>query len=447
MIRLFNVSIPPATFILLALETLLLSGSFLLATVAVGDLDPVDYLLADSGILALLLVVLCFLLAMHFQGLYASIRVQSRVLLIQQLCMATGVAFLAQGLISYLDSDLRVSVPVMLLGSGLAVPCIFLGRLWFGNLAGQMIGHTRLVLLGDGPTIAQLRAWIKTHPESGLIVEASAENVEEIAALDRMVRKQQPPRVIFSSWGEPAPELVHEAIELQLSGYEVETAAAAYERASSRISLYGLRPEELIFSGAFAVSRQKVFYQLVFNGAVAVVCLLVTLPMLLVTAVLLRLSTRGPIWRAQTVLGQHGRAFRLYRLLALGEGAVARTVRRLHFDKLPEFLNVLRGDLAIVGPRAQRLEYVEAIERHIPFYRERLAVKPGMSGWAQIHLDPHFVVDAMTTLEYDLYYIKNMSLALDTLILLHTARAILVEPGLPALVPAGEEVGVRAETH
>jgi len=126
---------------------------------------------------------------------------------------------------------------------------------------------------------------------------------------------------------------------------------------------------------------------------------------------------------------------------------VAHTVRRLHFDKLPEFLNVLRGDLAIVGPRAQRLEYVEAIERHIPFYRERLAVKPGMSGWAQIHLDPHFVVDAMTTLEYDLYYIKNMSLALDTLILLHTARAILVEPGLPALVPAGEEVGVRAETH
>src|SRR5215472_8411283 len=159
MIRLFNVSIPPPTFILLLSESVLPTASFLLATLLLCELDPMDYLLHDYGIAALALVVVSFLLGLHFQDLYTQIRVKSRVLLMQQLCMVTGIAFLAQGLISYLDSDLRVSVRVMLLGSVIATSGIFVWRLWFGSVAGQMIGLTRLVFIGSGPILTESHRW------------------------------------------------------------------------------------------------------------------------------------------------------------------------------------------------------------------------------------------------------------------------------------------------
>lgn len=439
MIRLFNVSIPPAIFILLVFETVLLMGAFLAATVLMIDLDPVDYLLYNSGLAALVLVVVSFLLGLHFQDLYTQIRVKSRVLLLQQLCMVTGIAFLAQGLISYLDSDLRVSVSVMLLGSVIAVPCIFVWRLWFGNVAGQMIGPARLVLIGTGPTITELREWIEEHPEAGLAIEASIETPAELAALEGVMKKQQPPKIVFSCWGRPHPELTQTLLELQLSGYEVEAAATTYEKVCSRVSVYGLRPEYLIYSNTFTVPTQVFFYQTVLNGVVAATCLLLVSPVLLATALALRLLQRGAVLRSETLVGLNGREFRLYRFATSGDEPVARAVRKLRLDGLPQFLNVIKGDLAVIGPSPGRPEYQESIERHIPFYRERYAVRPGMTGWAQIHrARPERVEDIATMLEYDLYYIKNRSLGLDTLILLHTIKSLMLAEE-PPRVEADED--------
>ena len=426
MIRLFNVSVPPAIFILLVFETLLLMGSFLAATILVIDLDPVDYLLYNSGLIALLLVVVSFLLGLHFQNLYTQIRVKSRVLLLQQLCMVTGIAFLAQGLISYLDNDLRVSVPVMLVGSVIAVPAIFVWRLWFGSVASHMIGQARLVTIGGGPILAELCDWLKENPETGLLIEAAIETPEELARLDDVVRKQQPPRIVFSRWGKPHPRLVHELMELQLSGYEVEDAASTFEKACGRVSLYSLRPEHLIYSSTFTVPAQKFFYQAVLNGIVAAICLVLVAPLLLLTALALWIFNRGPVLRGETVVGMNGREFRLYRFHASGNGLAARAVRKLRFDGLPQILSVIRGDMAIVGPSAGRPEYQALIERHIPFYRERYAVRPGMTGWAQVHQLPEEIEDVAIMLEYDLYYIKNRSLGLDTLILLHALKSMML---------------------
>lgn len=439
MIRVFNVSIPSAPFILLLFETLLLLAAFVLATATVGNFDPADYLLSDSGRVAIPLVVLSFLLGLHFQDLYSQIRVKSRVLLLQQLCIVTGVAFLAQGLISYLDSDLRVPVGVMLLGSAIAIPGIFLGRLVFGSFAGQMIPKTRLIMIGCSPILTQLQKWIEEQPEAGLVVEASAETSEELSALDEIIRRQQPPQLVFGALGKPDPKLTHEVLELRLTGYEVETAAAIYERARGRISLYGLRPEQLIYSSAFAVPPRRSFCQLALNVLVAGISLVVTLPALVLVALLLRVTERGPMWRARSLTGLNGQPFQVYGFQVTGKGPIARMVRKLRLDRLPEFINVLKGQLAIVGPRAERPEYEEAIEQHIPFYRERCSVRPGMTGWAQVHLDRSAEIeDTMAKLEYDLYYIKNMSLGLDTLILLHTMKSILMSAPAPARIWTGK---------
>ncbi|HKE25933.1 MAG TPA: sugar transferase [Bryobacteraceae bacterium] len=441
MIRLFNVSIPPPTFILLLSESVLLTGSFLLATLLLCELDPMDYLLHDYGIAALALVVVSFLLGLHFQDLYTQIRVKSRVLLLQQLCMVTGIAFVAQGLISYIDADLRVSVRVMLAGSVMAMPGIFLWRMWFGNVASQMIGQTRLLLVGNGPTVAQLRNFIQRHPEAGLGVEALVETAEELEALDEVLRTQQPPKIIFSGWGRPHAKLMDELMGLQLSGYEVQSAAITYEQACSRVSLYSLRPEHLIYSSTFAVPPQRFFYQVVLNGAVAGMCLLGITPILAITALALRLFQRGPVLRGETVTGLNGRLFRLHKFNVAGNSLVARAVRKLQLDGLPQFLSVVKGDLAIVGPRAIRPEYLEAIEQYIPFYRERCAVRPGITGWAQIQATRRQKIpDTMDALEYDLYYIKNRSFGLDTLILLHAIKSMMLAAEEPEEAWAEEEM-------
>jgi lipopolysaccharide/colanic/teichoic acid biosynthesis glycosyltransferase len=441
MIRLFNVSIPLATFILLIFETMILLGAFTFATFAVGDLDPLDYLLYDYGALSLLLVVLSFLLGLHFQDLYQQIRVKSRILLLQQLCMVTGAAFLMQGLISYLDRDLRVSVRVMTVGSALVIPAIFLWRIWFGSIAGQMIGQTRLVTIGRSPILAELTRWIDVHPEAGLVVEASAETADRIAALEEVLHRQPLPRLVFDSWGEPDPRLVRELMELQLSGYTMETAASAYEEACGRVSIYAMRPERLVFSSPFVMTTQRMIFHLVLNAAAAGICLVVVIPVMLVTALLLRFGTKGPIWLSSTRAGLHGRVFRIYRFRAEGSGWAARLVRKYRLDGLPEFLNVLKGEIAIVGPRAERPEYREAIGYYIPFYPERYMVRPGMTGWAQIHLNHKAEEeDSIARLEYDLYYIKHMSLGLDFLILLHTLKSMLVSPEAPERQWAAKQV-------
>jgi lipopolysaccharide/colanic/teichoic acid biosynthesis glycosyltransferase len=441
MIRLFNVSIPPATFILLVFETFFLAGSFVSAVLLLGELDPVDYLLYDYGAVALALVVLSFLVGLHFQNLYTQIRVKSRVLLLQQLCMVTGVAFLAQGLISYIDRDLRVSVPVMLVGSLIAMSGIFVWRLWFGSVAGQMIGVTRLVFIGSGPILTELRRWIDQHPEAGLAIEAAVEHPDELSSLDEIMRKQQPPRIVFSGWGKPHPKLMQTVMEWQLTGYEVESASATYERATGRISLYSLLPEHLVYSGSFAVTTHRFFYQAVLNGLVAGITMMLVAPVLAVTALALRLGTRGPVLASDTVTGLNGKLFRRYRFHASGEGVVARTVRKLQLERLPQFMNVLKGDLTIVGPAAARPEFVEAIERYVPFYRERHSVRPGITGWAQIRPQPEGRIEnTLESLEYDLYYIKNRSLGLDTLILLHTLKSMMLAAQQAQPELAAEEV-------
>ena len=432
MIRLFNVFIPPATFILLVFESVFVTGAFLAATLLLSDLDPLDYLLYDDGLFALLFVVVSFLLGMHFQDLYTQIRVKSRVLLVQQLCMTTGMAFLAQGLISYVDTDLRVPVRVMLLGSAIAVPGVFLWRLCFGSLAGHMIGHTRLVTIGRSPVLDELREWIGLHPEAGLLVEASFETADELGALREMVKKQQqPPRIVYAGWGRPHPRMAREIMELQLTGYEVETAAATYEKASGRVSLYSLHPQQLIYSSTFTVPLQRFFYQKVLNGLVAAICLIPVAPLLVLTALALRLFQRGPVFRGETVIGLNGRPFRLYRFQT-SKGAVGRMVRKIHLDGLPQFLSILRGDMAIIGPCPARPEYFQAIERYIPFYRECCTVRPGVTGWAQIHRSrPPGIEGILDKLEFDLYYIKNRSLGLDTLILLHALKWMMLESETP----------------
>jgi exopolysaccharide biosynthesis polyprenyl glycosylphosphotransferase len=169
---------------------------------------------------------------------------------------------------------------------------------------------------------------------------------------------------------------------------------------------------------------------------------------MLLTALAVRLSSPGPILYSQKRVGLNGRPFMVYKFRSMYVDAEARTgavwakkddpritpvgkwLRKLRLDELPQMWNVVRGDMSVVGPRPERPEFVELLNHQIPYYRQRLAVKPGITGWAQInHKYGDTQLDAMIKLEYDLYYIKHLAPALDFYIIFHTIKVMLLSRG------------------
>ena len=168
MIRLFKVFIPVGTLTLLVSEVLLVTSAFIFATYLVLEVDPTVFLLYDGGFARISLVVISILVGLHLLDLYSQFHIKSQIVLIQQLCLVMGVAFLAQGLIAYLDSTMRVPIRVMLLGSAIAVLAIFFWRLLFSAYASQVVGRDRLLLVGGSPLLEDIGEYVADHPESGL---------------------------------------------------------------------------------------------------------------------------------------------------------------------------------------------------------------------------------------------------------------------------------------
>jgi exopolysaccharide biosynthesis polyprenyl glycosylphosphotransferase len=214
------------------------------------------------------------------------------------------------------------------------------------------------------------------------------------------------------------------------------------------VDLDSLTVPTLLFADGFANARLSNAAKRVLDTAVALLLLLLTLPLMIMTAVLVRLDSPGPVLYRQTRVGLHGETFTLlkFRSMAIDAEAggaprwatqqdpritrVGNIIRPMRIDELPQLINVLRGEMSLIGPRPERPQFVDELARIIPFYRERAYVKPGITGWAQVNF-PYgaSVEDAVQKLSYDLYYVKNRSLLLDLLILLATIRVILFREG------------------
>src|SRR5664279_1794556 len=179
MIRLFKVFIPVGTLTLLVSEVLLVTSAFIFATYIVLEVDPTVFLLYDGGLLRIVLVVISILVGLHLHDLYSQIQVKSRIVLIQQLCLVMGVAFLCQGFIAYINANMRVPIRVMLVGSAIAVVAIFFWRLLFSAFALQVVGRDRLLLVGGSPLLEDIGQYIVDHPETGLEVAGYLDDLHQ----------------------------------------------------------------------------------------------------------------------------------------------------------------------------------------------------------------------------------------------------------------------------
>jgi len=270
--------------------------------------------------------------------------------------------------------------------------------------------------------------------------------IEDIPAI---VRARRVDRVVVDLADARGKLPMGKLLEMRLDGTAFEHLTSVYEEYTGKIAVENLRPSWIIFSSGFSKTRGLLAAKRGIDVIVAGVGLVCALPVLLVLSALVKAGSRGPAFYRQQRVGQHGRLFYVHKIRTMRHDAeaatgavwaqpgdarvtrIGRVLRRARLDELPQLWNILMGNMSLVGPRPERPEFVSGLTREIPFYGQRHVVKPGLSGWAQVRYSyGASVEDSLEKLQYDLFYIKNMSVALDLFIIFETIKAVVLRRGL-----------------
>jgi len=365
----------------------------------------------------------------------------------------------------YFLPEYRIARRVMAIQAPLAVVLIFMWRRVYLLVMRRLLPPRRVVVVGGGETaeslIEELRAVCAPEYEFvGIVGDAGAEKREvpvlgSTGELSTVVSRERIDTILFTP-GYPSfqnggdGDMVRSLLELKARGVRISEMATFYKKLTGKVPVRYIEDQWLLFSQDFAGIARADAKNLkrLMDIFVSIVGLVVLFPVIVVLVLLVKCTSRGPVLYRQERFGLDKKPyallkFRTMRVDAEKEGQpvwasandsrvtpVGRVMRRLRLDEIPQFINVLRGEMSVIGPRPERPYFVERLERAVPYYSLRFAAKPGLTGWAQVNY--HYgatVEDAHTKLQYDLYYIQEMSPLLDLVILLKTFQTLLFRPG------------------
>jgi sugar transferase (PEP-CTERM system associated) len=454
-IRLFNVYYPIRTLILLAGEALIVWTSFLLGMALQHREDLYVALNYEGGYLKILVVTLVVLVFSHWFDLYDPNHFDEkgelyfRVLLVPGL-LAVTLAAVAYAFPRYLPGDNSALTGLIIVTAAL------LGwRAAYGWLAQRPYLRERVYVLGTGERAQRLVNGLRARTEMGIEVVGWSGNLEGAVTRDsvashlmELIERQRVHRVIVAMPDRRGTLPVHELLQLRLHGIKIEEAASWLEKISGRIEVEQLYPSWLIFAEGFRFSASLRVVRQLLSTIAAAVLLLMVLPVVPFVILLIKVDSRGPVLYRQKRTGRVGVPFYCYKFRTMRRNAEADTgptwatdddpritrigkvLRISRLDEIPQLWCVLKGDMAFVGPRPERPEFVEWLSREIPYYPVRHAVRPGITGWAQVRYKyGNTLADAREKLQYDLYYIKNGSLGLDLLIMFETIKIVTLGRG------------------
>jgi sugar transferase (PEP-CTERM system associated) len=458
--RRFNIR----TLLLIVAEALLIFWAMVTAAyLRLGWVDAYYELNDRYGFLKAGVATLFCLAAFYLYDLYDFVVMHDRRELVLRLIQALGLAWIALAILIY-------AVPQLMIGRGvalLALPLALVLMVTWRVAAHWLLGHPsmgeRILIVGSGLSAIEVAREVLERRDAGYRVVGFVDSRPELvgqslinprvlgttAEMAEVIRREGVNRVVVAMAERRGQFPTKQLLDLSLSGdVEIEECASFYERLTGRVSLDMMRPSWLIFSGRGRQGRLSAAVRTAVHRAVALVGALLALPIALVTALLIKLDSRGPILYSQERVGKNGRAFRVYKFRSMRTDAekdgpvwasksgdarttrVGRVIRKIRVDEIPQFWNILRGDMNFVGPRPERPHFVRQLAEEIPFYDQRHLIAPGLTGWAQIKY-PYgaSIEDARQKLQYDLYYIKNQSLVLDAVIMFETVKTILFGRG------------------
>jgi sugar transferase (PEP-CTERM system associated) len=450
---------------LVIVETALLFAAALTATRIRFGSESSDVLLNQRGWMKLVMLTVVIQLAFYLFDLYdlPATRRYRRVII--NLVIALSVATVLLSILFYVVPSLQLGRGVFLVDVTLILAVIPAWRLVVAWSAGhpQLGVRERVLILGSGDQAIELARATLERRSSGFHIVGFIDNKPELigkslinpkvigltADIGNLVEQYQVDRIVVAVADRRGMFPTEELLSLSLSGrVAVEESARYYERLTGKIASEMLRPSWLIFSRGNRFSDFEYHVRRVLNVAFAAVGFVLSLPILLLTALAVKLDSRGPIFYVQERVGRNDRTFKIIKFRSMRVGAeaksgpvwaeeddprvtrIGRIIRKLRIDELPQFVNVIRGDMNFVGPRPERPMFVEQLSEIVPYYSQRHVVKPGLTGWAQIKY-PYgaSVEDSIEKLRYDLYYIKNQSLLLDAIIVFETIKIVMFGRG------------------
>ena len=458
MIRLFRVFIPASVVGLLTSEIILVLACYWVASYAALNVDPYFYFFTVGNYWKILVVTGCIILSLYFEDLYTNLRISSRILLVQQMCLAVGSALLVMAVLGYVREDFLLARWLLFIGSLEVIVVLPLWRIFYWRYIIGGLRPERVLLLGNSSVLSEVIAHLNSHPEFGYnIIGYLCEDTTcdfpvpclgTVSQVREICDEYKPTRIVVGMAERRNRLPVKELLDIRFRGIMIEDVADTYEMAMHRVCSRKIQPSQLIFSSALGPRPHAITIQNFYSFLIGVFGLIVASPLMLITAMLVKISSPGPVLYRQRRVGKNGKIFTVYKFRSMYVDAelrsgpvwakaddprvtpIGRWLRRLRLDELPQLWNVVKGDMAIVGPRPERPEFVEMLSRQIPYYPQRHAVKPGITGWAQInHKYGDTELDAMIKLEYDLYYIKNLAPALDFFIIFHTIKVMLLSRG------------------
>ena len=451
------------TILLIIAEAALVYGAIIAAVyLRVGVEGASHELVEKHGYLKAAVAGFFCLATFYLFDLYDFLVMHDRRELVLRLIQALGLAWIALAFSFYMYPGLMLGRGISLIALPLALGLMVSWRVSIHWFFGHPGFGERILIVGSGNLAVELAREVLDRPDAGYrivgfvgtdadLLGKSLINPRVIGMteeLDEIVKRENIDRIVVAM-GERRGQLpTNKLLQLSLAGQvNIEEGLSFYERITGRVSLNMLRPSWLIFTGRGRQAKLAELTRTAVHWLVALIGVILSLPIIIVTAVLIKLESRGPIFYKQERVGKNGRLFTLTKFRSMRVDAeqdgpvwaskgdsrttrVGRVIRKIRVDEIPQFWNILKGEMSFVGPRPERPHFVAQLAEEIPFYEQRHLIAPGLTGWAQIKY-PYgaSIEDARQKLQYDLFYIKNQGLILDAIILFETIKIILFGRG------------------
>ncbi len=422
------------------------------------------YQLNDNyGWLKIAIATVVCLISLYIYDLYEYTVIANRRELLLRLIQALGIAWALLALLFYF-------VPILLIGRGVsivAVTVVLLLLLLWRVLIHSLTGHPdigeKIIIVGTGATAREIAQATQARrdagyrvvgflTENGVPIGSRLDNIEILGTTDELetvIKGKMVDRLVIALRERRGTFPTDSLLTMSLAGnVNIEECAAFFERVTGKVHSEMLRPSWLIFEGRGRSNKIQMFIREILHRSMGLLGLILSLPIAMITAVLIKIDSSGPVFYRQERIGKNGRKFKVVKFRSMKTDAeidgapvwassdddrvtrVGRVIRKIRIDEIPQFWNIIKGEMSFVGPRPERPHFVNQLAKEIPYYEHRHLLAPGLTGWAQIKY-PYgaSVEDARQKLQYDLYYIKNQSISLDMVIVFETVKTVLFGRG------------------
>jgi sugar transferase (PEP-CTERM system associated) len=410
---------------------------------------------------ALLIVIVCQT-SLYFNELYNLEVTDTYFELGLRLTKAIGIASIILAIIYYCIPSLLVGRGIFFISLAFLVLLIVSWRYAYNWILKKKMFTEKIFLLGTGELSRKILEEVDGHRDSGyqiagvipsnstpaLALPSHIPLFDISGRLSKFAESHNIKKIVVALDDRRGHLPLKELLRCKMGGMIILEGESFYEKLAGKIMAENINPSWLIFSEGFRKSRLTMFTKRLTGFIFSSLGLILTLPLTIIIAIAIKFDSKGPVIYRQKRCGQDGRVFELRKFRSMIHNAeaecgptwaedddcritrVGKVLRKFRVDEIPQMWNVLKGDMSFVGPRPERPEFLQELEKIVPYYSERHTVKPGITGWAQVSYGyGASVEDALEKLKYDLFYIKNMSFFMDLMIILKTAKIVIQQSG------------------